>query len=72
MRLPSTELEGTGSGNDGGRQNRYGARQRRLLHCGRSQRHAQRIDSQSERRPYGEISDACERNQPGRARSTDP
>jgi hypothetical protein len=67
-RLPRGELEGAGDQDDHTDRDRYGARQRRLLHLDRHQRDARRKSGHSEHGPDEEVPDAHERGQRTQAR----
>src|SRR5439155_851277 len=66
-RLPRGELEGAGHQDDHTDRDRYGARQRRLLHLDRRQSDAQRKGGHSEHGPDEEVTHAHERCQPTEA-----
>ncbi len=68
MRLPRGELERAGDQDDHADSDRYGARQRRLLHLDRRQRDAQRKSGHSKHGPHEEVPHAHERGQPALAR----
>jgi hypothetical protein len=68
MRFPHGELQRAGDEDDHANHNRYGARQHRLLHLERRQRHANRISDHSEQHPDEEVTQAHERGQLTEAR----
>ena len=71
-RLPRGELEGAGDQDDYTDRDRYGVRQRGLLHLDRRQRDAQRKSGDSENGPDEEVTHAHERGQPTEARLACP
>src|SRR5207302_5379647 len=71
-RLPRGELEGAGDQDDDTDRDRYGARQRRLLHLDRRQRDAREKSGHSEHDPDEEVTYAHERGQPTEARLVGP
>ena len=72
MRLPRAELERAGDQDGHAGRDRYGARQRRLLHLDLRKRSAQWKDGHPEHRPDEEVSHAHERRQRAQARLAPP